>query len=237
MPRLSIVLLTYNRLDYAKQTISALMTNAIYPGGTVRLHIADDGSPDHDNYVAAIIKKVEEYSVYLDELGIKLDEITVTNAERGGYGKNYNLACQVVHDLSDFIMPLEDDWVLRYTADTPLDLSVVTAALADPRIGCVRLGYLGYTQRLYGEVIDSGGRNWLLLDSDSPEPHVFAGHPRVETVAWQRQLGAWPEGIAPGATEWEVAHRPEARTGVVWPMELGHPLFEHIGTIRTIDLE
>jgi hypothetical protein len=75
-----------------------------------------------------------------------------------------------------------------------------------------------------------------LLDGDSPEPHVFAGHPRLETVGYQRRVGEWPEGLLPGETEFSVAHYQWARMGVVWPMDLVKPsgdLFCHIGTIRS----
>ena len=81
---------------------------------------------------------------------------------------------------------------------------------------------------------------WLALDPDSPEPHVFAGHPRLELAEWERYVGPWPEGLAAGPTEFEVAHRREARMGVAWPIDLIKPTgdaFVHIGTVPTATME
>lgn len=211
------------RALYARRTLDAALNN-IDPGdgNELRVHIADDGSdPQHVRELTEICRK---YGY----------EPTITNSERGGYGKSYNLMMQACHDSSDYILPLEDDWELT----RPLNLGPVVKAMdaSSGTVRCVRMGYLGFTQQLKGTVVSFGGSLYLLLDPDSPEPHVFAGHPRLETVAFQRDVGSWPEGIAAGATEWEVTHRWPARTGVAWPLDLGVPasqdwgtLFAHIG--------
>lgn len=224
--RLTIVLFTYERTDYARETLIALAPklHVAYPLET-RLHIADDGSrPEHR----------EE----LRELGERWfpGRVTISNSERGGYGANYNAATMIVHELSDYVLAIEDDWELT----RPLDVDdLIEDMQAEPRIGCLRLGYIGYTQPLRAEFMEVRGKHYLALDPESPEPHVFSGHPRLESVAWQRDVGLWPEGLSPGATEFEVAHRPEARTDVAWPIDLIPPrggLFNHIGSIRSEDI-
>lgn len=212
------------RAQYARRTLEALMKN-LNPGpyNELRLHIADDGSdPRH---VEGLVEIARQHGF----------EPTITNSLRGGYGKNYNLACQVLHWNNDLILTMEDDWELM----RPLSLEYLARALySNPEIRSIRLGYMGVTRPLHGVVVFRSGMTYLILDPRSEEPHVFAGHPRLETVEYQQSIGAWPEGLRAGQTEWEITHREAARLGVAWPLDLGIPasadwgsLFIHIGTV------
>lgn len=224
-PGLCIMLLTYDRMEYAKITLNAVMSKLKYTRGRVRIHIATDG--DTDEYMNELLALADGY----------VDNPTKSNAHRRGYGANYNLATQVIHQMDvKYVLPLEDDWeCLR-----ELDADTFTLALDSGKFACVRLGYLGYTQRLDGSVVAADGGHYLLLNPHSPEPHVFAGHPRIETVAWEREVGPWVEGIKAGSTEFEVAHRFEARNGVAWPMSVdprdGYGVFAHIGSEKAADI-
>lgn len=218
---LGIVLLTYNRLEYAKITIASAFKNLVC-SEPMRLHIASDGD------TPAYIEELYLYSIEY----VNKEYITISNSERRGYGVNYNLALQNVHNDCEFILPLEDDWELV----RPLDINPILSVLRDRVFGCVRMGYIGYTQTLSCDFVYSQGLHWLSLREDSSEPHVFAGHPRIETKAWQRSVGPWDEGLDPNQTEWEVCHRPESRKQVAWPISLVKPegdAFVHIGAIRS----
>lgn len=217
---LTICLLTYNRFEYARTTLESVLKNVVYDGN-MAVHIADDGSPSGyiDDLVASMVRNVP---------------VSWSNSERGGYGANYNLAMQTVHNLSRFVLPLEDDWELTRR----LDLNRLTRDLLILGGGCIRLGYLGFTQELRGKAVRGEEDVYLRLDANSDEPHVFAGHPRLETTEWARLVGPWPEGLGAGATEFAVSKLPTARQRVFWPMELVKPngdLFAHIGTHRAID--
>lgn len=216
--KLCILFLTYNRMQYADQCLRAVIKNVRWDGD-LHIHIADDGSPA--DYRDALHKIAGGYS--------KVCSAGVSNSERRGYGANYNLSTQHIHDWSDYVLVVEDDWRL----DRSLDCTKLVLGFGDGRIGCIRLGYLGSTQRLSAELIRVGGRAYWLLDPDSPEPHVWAGHPRLETVAWQREQGCWPEGLDPNMTEFVAARW--FRRGVAWPTWLdvdGDTYFTHIGTER-----
>lgn len=223
MKDLAIVLLTYAssiqspRHEYAKKTIDALIKNVKY-SGNLHWHIADDGSPQE----------------HVDALKMIEPPSTITNANRNGYGASYNLATQVLHNEYEYLLMVEDDWELT----RELDLDPLVVAL-DEGINCIRLGYLGYTQELRGKIISKANQTFLLLDPDSPEPHVWSGHPRLETRDFQRKVGPWPEGLDAGTTEFYVAHRKESREGVVWPLDLGiragqlhGTMFAHIGAVQ-----
>lgn len=227
---LAVVLLTYNRLEYAKTTLNSVLKNLILPNEeTIHVHIADDGSPE------GYVKELSE----LCATSPRVAHWSFSNSERRGYGANYNLAMQTVHSLfrngdDSYVLPLEDDWELY----RPLDITPIMCVLREQLFGCVRMGYVGYTQPLRCRFVkhESTYTHWLEFDPNSEEPHVFAGHPRLETVAWERTVGPWPEGLNPGETEFNVAHTLPARQGVAWPLSLiavSGDAFAHIGTIRS----
>lgn len=221
---LCILLLTYNRLEYARVTLTSTLRNlkTVEP---VHVHIASDG--DTPQYIQELVEIAQEL---LDSN----DRVSTSVVQREGYGSNYNYALQTVHNLEgcEYVLPLEDDWELV----REFNVDPILGVLHDRIFGCVRMGYIGYTQQLKCSFVSHGGYHWLSFDESSSEPHVFAGHPRLETVAWQRSVGPWTEGLLPGQTEWEVAHRESSRRGVCWPISLITPegnMFQHIGTIRS----
>lgn len=230
LPALGIILLTYGGTDarrrYARRTLETALGLIRYDG-PIHVHIADDGSPEqHAERLADLARGSEGVTA-----------VSVSNAERGGYGRNYNLATQVVHELCPVVLPLEDDWELQ----RDLDIAALLPAFTDGRVGCIRLGYVGWTQPLRGEFYEApDARKYLILDPASPERHVFSGHPRLETRAWARAVGPWPEGLAPGETEFVVAGWPAARQHVAWPLDLvrtSGDMFGHIGTVRSTEDE
>lgn len=228
-PRVTIALLTYEdgARHTAERTLRAALDRITY-AGPLSVHIADDGSVD--GHVDRLREIAGGYAT--------VEFIGASNAGRRGYGHSFNLMTQVVHLGSDVVLVLEDDWELT----RPLDLAPLVETLlaqslpyGGPAISCIRLGYLGFTQSLRGEFVHTQAGVMVMLDPDSQEPHIFAGHPRLETVAFERAVGPWPEGLAPGATEFTVCHIPEARRGVAWPLDFGpsaqraDSLFVHIG--------
>jgi uncharacterized cupredoxin-like copper-binding protein len=179
------------------------------------VHIADNGSsPDHVEALLRIAKKAG------------VERITTSIAEGGGYGRNYNVATQVIHESSDILLMLEDDWELMH----PFDLSqhIQTLEMVE---GCIRLGHLSITQGIVAELRNFGGSLYWHLLPNSPDQYVFTGHPRLETRAWEVAVGPWPEGLGAGAVELLVCGRPAARTNVLWPVgQASGEVFAHIGT-------
>lgn len=219
-PPIAIVMYTYDRFECAEPVLRAALDLTSYPA-PVQVHIADDGTPG--DYQQRLWEIAAGYPAS------KVRSVTLSNAQRRGYGVSYNLACQATHSHNFAVLALEDDWLLQ----RPLDLAPLVRTLQEEKARCIRMGYLGFTGDLRGWLVESPAGVLLRLDGDSPEPHVFAGHARLETVAFQQAVGEWPAGLMPGQTEWVVAHRAEARRGVAWPLELVRPsgdLFAHVGT-------
>lgn len=217
---LGIVMLTYTsslespRHMYAMRTWESLVKNVKYSGKTI-WHVADDGSPPG----------------HVSNFGAN----SATNSNRKGYGASFNLATQVLHEQCEYLLMVEDDWELT----RELNLDRLTQALDNVALGCIRLGYLGWTKELSGWLTQFAGQTFLKFDPQCEENHVWSGHPRLESRSYQRRVGPWPEGLDPGSTEFEVAKRTEARRGVGWPMDLGmmasqshDSLFRHIGSVQ-----
>lgn len=227
-PRVTILLLTYEdgKRNTAEATLRAALDGITY-SGEIAVHIADDGSVE--GHVDRLRALAGGYAHVV--------AVGSTNVARRGYGASYNAATQLVHLTHDgVVLVLEDDWELT----RPLDLDPLVDALGGvyafaPGVQCIRLGYLGFTQSLHGEVVHTPAGPMLLLDPASDEPHVAAGHPRLESVAFERAVGPWAEGLAPGATEFDWCHRTGARIGVAWPLNYGpasqqaNSLFVHTG--------
>ena len=226
LPRVCICLLTYQRYEYAVRTIRSAIENITYEG-ELAVHIADDGSePPYRKDLFDFVGGFEG-----------LATVTCSDAQRAGYGGNFNLAMQTMHSEAEIILPLEDDWELA----RPLDLTPLVKTLLDANgIQCIRMGYLGWTAELRGKLVASNGSQYLLFDHESPEHHVFSGHPRLETVEFEKNVGPWPKGLEAGQTERVVSNYGEARQGVAWPLDLLPPrgdLFLHIGTVESVSPE
>lgn len=225
--KLAVVLLTYSaapsspRTKYADITMRSLVKNLQYSDGEIMYHIADDGS--YEGHVRHLKNLAKDY------------QVSTTNSERGGYGRSYNLATQYLHNRCDFLLMVEDDWQLT----REFDVSPLLLALQDPDLNCIRLGYIGWTQELKGTIRAFADHTFLLFDPDSPEPHVWTGHPRLETVEFQRRVGQWPEGIDAGSTEFAISKRDSSRYGIAWPLDIAiragqvhGTLFAHIGEVQ-----
>lgn len=221
---IAIVLFTHadplERADYAKKTLSAL-ASYLEADEEFWLHIADDGSSQE--FRDDIMKMAREL----------YGNTSISNSEGRGYGASYNLATQSVHRIADLILPLEDDWEMCRS----FNLDAFAKVLREGHFNCIRMGYIGYTDTLRATFKYYDGYHYLHLDPDSPEKHVFAGGPRLETVEFERSVEPWPEGLGAGHTELEVIGRPEVRQGIAWP--IGHILprgdvFLHIGTHKAV---
>ena len=216
---ITVVLYTYNRLNYAKETLNSLMNNIDY-SGKLNLHIADDGSPK--GYVDELLDFVELRNVFTD--------ITWSNSNRNGYGASHNLAMQHVLDKSNCLLLVEDDWVLIRRLNLDYYYHIAYPSY------CVRLGYLGWTQTLKGTLVKVNSFTMLKLDEYCAEPHVFAAHPRLVGKQWQENQGKWPENMSPGDTEFKVAQFDNSRINVLWPLNSIHTngdMFVHIGKVKS----
>jgi glycosyltransferase involved in cell wall biosynthesis len=213
---IGIILLTYNRTDYAVSTIRGVVSNLT--GGEFGWYVADDGSqPEH-------------YVRVLAELSTRNCRLLGSHSEKLSYGGSMNRALDTLSSQVDIYLLLEDDWELR----TPLDLQPFVECLTEvPRAGVVRMGYL--SSGIQGHLMIHRGRGYWVLDDSQSRHHsvlAWAGHPCLVKSSYFRTHGRWPVGLQPGDTELAMAHQYRVGRGVdiLWPSEFGiHGPWHHIG--------
>lgn len=210
-PPVIVLIITYRRLRLAVETINSVKANLTYPN--IGFHIADDGSgPEYINALRDAIGST--YS------------ITVSDAARGGVGKNMNLGIHAVLDRADIWLHLEDDWVLR----EPLDLlPCVKLLVSNETVGMIRLGRL--SAGLAGEVFAGADELWWRIKKGS-DTYVFSGNAALRHRRFHSHYGPYKEGLMPGQTELDYCHKFSTKPGpdIVWPVWLSttHSFF-HIG--------
>lgn len=221
---LTVILLTYQRTEYAVRTIQAVNAHLRYPNWS--WYIADDGSEVEHMHACWTAARVSGQEV----LG---------HSARLSYGRNANRALAAAWEKGELVLMLEDDWELT----RPFDIWQYAAAIMEnAEIGMVRTGYLnadvdatlrGYGGQLYLSLHD--------LQSRQHSSFAFAGHPAVVHRRFYTGYGLYPEGWQPGETElkmcWQVSERlslTRAGGSILWPMGLGERgPWAHIGTAQS----
>lgn len=220
---IGIVLLTYERTEYAIRTIEAAAARLRYPD--IRWFVSDDGSrPEH---LTEIVDKLVQLN----------QTVSGSFSQRSSYGSIANAGIRYLYDEEGvrlFLM-LEDDWELLNV----LDLWQYAELLVEREdIGAVRMGYLnnslrghltGHRDRLY----------WALDDRDSRNrsSYAWAGHPALVHARHFLVHGFYPEMLQPGETELAMANQYSYNPPhpmIVWPVHLGEAgPWGHIGTVQS----
>ena len=172
---LDVVLLTYQRTQYAIRTVQALKKHL---SPSPRFYVADDGSAkEHLNAVLSVVG----------------DDLIGYHTKKQGYGANANEAWNHVGDVS---LWMEDDWEL--TQDW--DLSPYVSLLGDEDIGMIRLGHMPINLDL--ESIGRYGR--MYLDVKFNRQYAFSGNPSLRHKRFYHKWGDYPVGHNPRDRDWET---------------------------------
>jgi len=209
-PPVVILLITYERTEIAKAVIRGIKERLQYPN--LSWHVADDGS--NGGHVEALV----------DEIGPDY-EITHSNSEGAGVGRNMNLGIACCLERADIWLHWEDDWL----PNSNLDLVPCVRLLQEnEQVGMIRLGRLA--ANLYGQVIVGGDRLWWMLDKTRNE-WAFVGHAAMRHRRFHDAYGPYQEGLTPGRTE--LAYLPQFNglpgPDIVWPAWLTYDISDHIG--------
>lgn len=212
-PPVIVLIITYERTALAVQTIRSVKERLDYPN--FGFHVADDGSrPGHVDRLLAEIGP--NYSV------------SVSNSERRGVGANMNSGMAACLRRADFILWLEDDWVIP--REMRLDLRPCVNLLGENKsVGMVRLGRL--SAGLAGTTISGAGKIWWELVKGR-DTYVFSGNAALRHRRFCAAYGPYQEGLRPGETELWMCNRFNTATGpsIVWPAWLTpEQTFMHIG--------
>lgn len=204
LPHITIVVVTFRRLNEIRKTIDALLKNVVYPRHKLHWLIADDHSDDTGEYVNAIVN-TPRYKM--------LDMKASITEHNCGWGCNANTAIAKVE--TELMFFLEDD--MQLTA--PLDLRVGVALMETlPHVGMLRYrGTAGDHFVLHQMECDiskylpdyqdaeglSGKLTYCLIDSGSPSAYVYSNgsHLKRKSFHAPENYGSYDEGKKLGHTE------------------------------------
>ena len=212
---LAIVLLTYERTEYALQTVRGIQENLRYP--ETHWIVADDGSrQEHIDAVRTAVGAEHRFST-----------------GKRSYGGIANWAWETSRSISPVTLWLEDDWYL----DAPFDPShYIELLMQEGSVGMVRLGRLpiGLDARTVGD----GAQMYLHIQPT--QQYMFSGNPSLRHIRFYEQFGPYPVGKSPGQTECDYDGQIRARGAhpkILFPIDVGTwGLFGHIGAVKAEDL-
>lgn len=222
-PNLCIVLLTYQRTEMAVRTVKGIADNLDYPKELTSFYVADDGS--QSTHVEAIFKALQDGGLQL--AGYHSQKF-YAGTPFCGIGWNHGL--QKAHQTADYVMLLEDDWVL----EKPLDIRPYIWMLSEREdVGMVRLS--GLAEGNIVEVKTHRGTHYLEYLRMSRM--CYSGNPHIRHLRFSQYYGAFATELTPGDLEvWFDAkfHRMKDGPEIWRPAEL-NPWgpFGHIGRERT----
>lgn len=210
LPAVVILLITYKRLDVARETIRGIKDRIRYPEELLSWHIADDGSGGN----------------HIQELMFEINgRVSYTNTGGHSVGKSMNMGIAEVLKRADIWLHWEDDWVPNMDIDIT---NCVQLLQENEKIGMIRLGRL--SAGLHGQVIAGADRLWWLLDKSKDE-WCWTGHAAVRHRRFHEAYGFYREGLPPGKTELAMLDQFNHKKGpdVVWPAWLRYDICDHIG--------
>lgn len=213
MPSVGIILLTYQRTDYARRTIASVCKHLRY-SGDLYWYVADDGSTKHhfDEVRACIISN-----------GGSLYGAHQTGEVRG-YGVNANKAWVFLHKQAmDVTFWLEDDWVMV----RDFDITPHVKTLLDGYAGMIRTTYIPLGSMMTSVYFNN--QYYLSLVKDGL--YTYSGNPHLKHHDFALSYGLLPEGRNPGDTEIAYDHivRHSEGSPIFVPAEVHSPPFIHIG--------
>lgn len=220
-PPLSIVLLTYKRTEYALRTIRALSKYLGYEKELRGWYIADDGTPPEDGHIETL----------LNELRKKDEKLIGYHSQRysPNTGIGWNKGLGIAHQHSDFVLFLEDDWVLK----TKLDIHPYVQLLCEREdVAMVRLGHLPVNSIV--ETVGHGGIHYLKYLRE--RQYAYSGNPHIRHARLVKSYGWFSEDeLNPGELELNYDGRFRSQEGPdIWrPADIpGWGIFDHIGEAR-----
>lgn len=222
IPNLAICLVTYKRTEEALRTIRGVSDNLVYPKDRRAWFVNDDGSPPE--HILAI-------RTLLIELGEQLVWVNTERFGGGTYfcGKGWNACLGNGHQYSDFVLWLEDDWVLEQSLEIERHIELLRER---EDVGIV--SYRGLTEGSDVTITTHNGYHYLMFLRTSDM--AYSGNPHLRHARFVRVYGWFAERLNPGDMEMNYDWRFRKRTGPnIWRPAGDKPwgIFGHIGKEKT----
>lgn len=223
LPRLAICLVTYRRTEEALRTIQSTCENLVYPRENIGWYVADDGSPtEHHN---ALLQVLEAYSMLV--IGHHNDRFRTDDSHNCGVGWNKGLG--LCHQWTDFVLFLEDDWVLEQTLDLVPYVKLLTER---EDVGIVTFRILSTD----ADVRTIGHNGEMFLKYLRTTQYAYSGNPLLRHARYAQSYGWFAEDRNPGLIELHQDDQYRLRQGPdIWRPAGLDPWggWHHIGTDKT----
>lgn len=188
LPPLAICLVTYRRTDEAIKTIMSTCNNLEYPRELIGWYVADDGSPKAHH--SALLLELQAQGMRL--IGEHNDRFRDEDSHNCGRGWNKGLG--ICHQYSDFVLWLEDDWVLEES----LYLSRYVRLLQErPEVGIVSFRILS----IGADVHTVGWDGEIFLKYLRSRQYAYSGNPLLRHARYTTHYGWFAEDRNPGLIE------------------------------------
>jgi len=210
-PLLSVVLVTYKRLDLLERTLYSLLEVVTYPRNRIEIILSDDGSPQ------AIQDAMRD---------LPCNKFLLSSRNRG-MGSNTNEGIRAA--TGDYILHLQDDWLCRGPADF---VPTAIEALEElPDVGLVRLH-----EPARGEFdvhqLPTGRRVHVYRSRDN---FAYSDRPHIKRRSFHRMLGYYSEELSIPETELEFCRRFEAQHDYRAAFIEGYSAFVNMGESRSFN--
>lgn len=191
LPKITVLITTYNRIDLLNQTIDALVSNLNY-SGEITYVIANDGEEPLSEFTLRVGTR-DSQGQYVNATEVR------TNSPRSGLGTNTNVGLRECFAQSEIVLQTQDDYLLIQQLD--LD-EHVQKLVEDTSAGWIRLR-LTQGQNFTGTVVH---RYWH-LNWHSEGWYIASDQPHLKHKRFHDFHGFYAEGLKVGDTENEWVGR------------------------------
>jgi hypothetical protein len=223
LPLLAICLVTYNRTNEALRTILSTCQNLGYPREKMGWYLADDGSTSQHH--KALLDAIADQNVHL--IGEHNDRFR--KDDTNNCGKGWNKGLGLCYQFSDFVLFLEDDWVL----EKPLDITPYIKLLQEVQeVGAVSFRILSTGADVH--TVGYGGE--VFLKYLRTTQYAYSGNPMIRHARYTSFYGWFAEDRNPGLIELHQDDQYRLRNGPeIWrPTSISQwGGWSHIGTDKT----
>lgn len=223
LPKVAIVMVTYERTEYAVRTVQGIARNLLYPEHLLGWYIGDDGSALE--HIGAITEEIPYQHTFIGQHSEKFRPGT------NHCGQSWNMALRAALDWAHIVLWLEDDWDLQ----RPLSIEPYVRLLMEkPEVGMVRLGHLPV-----GSALTSIGHDGVhYLRYEKTTQYAYSGNPSLRHRRFVETYGFFAEDKNPGEVEVDLDDRVRANHGpeIWWPVDIGGwGVFAHIGAEKSFE--
>ncbi len=214
LPSISVVVITYNRIQTLRETVNFFLQNVDYPIEKIELVISDDGSDTN----------------VLEQIRTLPFQKLVEAHKRKGLSANANRGLNAASH--EIILQIQDDWKLGSSGANLTQL--VQILLDNPEIGLILLNQHPNKNLPYATRTISG--HDLRIFHNQPEKrlskvgdHAYSDWPHIKTRQFVNRIGPYDEALQMWDAELDYSRRINNQKDFAVADIVGLVAFEHIG--------